>query len=117
MKAFAKYVILKKKEPMATTNHKTKIQFVNCDANPSYRAKIDELITSMERNIAPYSGTIDLEVEKRNGKVTTTNNVTSGLNDDQKRIYSSIVEMATESCESGKEPNRVKTQIEVEKEL
>lgn len=102
---------------MATTDHKIKIQFVNCDADANYRSKIDELVSSMEKSEAPYRGSVNLEISKKDGRVSVDTNDSNGLTDEHRQIYQSIVDMATKSSANGKEPNKVKTEISVEKEL
>ena len=102
---------------MSKTRHKIKIQYTGCEIGKEYRAKVDELIASMEKKDGAYRSSISLIVRKKKGVVTTKAKDAININESEKLILDSLEKMALESSKNGKEPNKIKTEVEVEKEL
>lgn len=93
------------------------VELTNCTADDKYHAKLNEILSSMKKSEAPYKGSIELEVEKNDGEVEVSTKKLENISDEAMKLFNELLDMAQTISKSGKEPNKVKTQVEVEKEI
>ena len=100
----------------ALTTSVCEVRAKNCEITEEFDLLVKELFEDMLRQPAPYHGKAELEVEKDDGTVKVDAQ-TSGLTDRQATIFDELEVLAAEIAKGGRDPNKVKTEVEVEKEL
>ena len=100
-----------------TTKHRSTIELKGCRVNQVFHDTLDKLYASMERSEAPYSGQASLTVTKEGDVITTTKKRGDGLSDESHRILSELEVLAKDICKKGNDPSKVKTELELEKEI
>jgi len=88
-----------------------------CRIDEGYKNALGVLRDNMEASTAPYHGNLEHEVEKDDGEVQTTKDVSSGLTDEQIVLYTALKVLATDIVTTGGPTAVLETEIEVEKEV
>ena len=102
---------------MSYKDYSARVEFIGCRYDEAFKAKINDMISSMEKNPAPYRGSFELEVTRTGDTISTATKNSEGLNEDEKRMLDALEEMAHAVSKKGGEPNKVKTEVEVEREI
>lgn len=89
----------------------------NCMADDAYYDFLAKILEEIKKNKAPYKGGFELEVEMEEGRISTVTKKKDNLSDDISKMVDSLEAKAQAICKSGKEPNKVITEAQVEKEL
>ncbi len=91
--------------------------FEGNDFDEAFYRKVTELVTKMKSHDAPYHSLFELEIEKDNGTVSTTTKRSSNLTPDELRVLDELEAAASSLVASGREPGKITTNGEIEKEL
>lgn len=102
---------------MSRSSHKIKLQFIGCDSTDGYRAAVDKLILSMDNKDGAYTSSFTLVVRKKDGEVSTKTKELVNLTDEELKMVDALETLAQSISKGGKEPNKVRTQVEVQKEI
>lgn len=92
-------------------------EFHNCVATDEFYKKANEIIADMDKNKAPYSGKLKLEISLEDAEVTTESKHSTGLSDLALRMFDEMENLCIAIAKKGKEPGKIEVEIEIEKEL
>lgn len=101
---------------MSSKVYNYSIEFDGCRYDDTFKAILKELITSMEKSPAPYEGKVSLVVEKKEGRVLSAKREVKGLSDEQLRIFEKLEQQAHAVSQECKEPNKIKNDVEIQKD-
>ena len=89
----------------------------NCNADDAYYSSLAKVLEAMKKSEAPYKGSFELEVVMEDGTIRTETKKKNNLSDEVSKMVDSLETQCQAICKAGKEPNKIKTKAEVEKEL